>query len=85
MSTQKYKYTTEDFKSFQSISEELGEFYVLFEQYKKSNDDGDKFILEDKMNDLYFAIKRAKLHETINVEVVDDMWEYVGGLVYDRL
>jgi len=82
---QKYKYTSEDFKLYPSISEELTDFYVLLEQYKKSNENGDKFMLEDKANDLYFAIKRAKLHETINVEIVDDMWEYVGGLIYDRL
>ena len=79
-----YKYTPADFEKF-GLSDELKEFYRLYEIHKASGNRGDWFDLFALWtNSLFFSIKHAKLYGTITENAaISELREYLEELLYD--
>ena len=78
-----YKYNPADFESISGLSNELEEFYRLYEIQKASGDRGDWFDFREQWENLFFSIKHRELDGVITENAACELREYLEDLLYD--
>jgi hypothetical protein len=78
-----YKYTPESFTGILGLSDELEQFYKLYEEYLKLRTPAAKFILEKHSRDLFFTIKHRMIEGALTQQMAHEIRDYVEELLHD--
>ena len=77
-----YKYNPEDFTGILGLSDDLTEFYKIYEDYQKDDTQDNLFALDRIKRELFFTIKHRKVEGSITPQMADELNEYLGALLY---
>ena len=76
-----YKYNPEDYKGILGLSDDLTEFYRLYEQYRAGKNDDSLFALKNHWENLFFTIKHREVEDTLSPLLASEIRGYLEELV----
>ena len=78
-----YKYNPADFEGILGLSNELEEFYRLYEKYSIDKVQNNRFALKDQWENLYYTIKAREVEGAINPIKAGEIRSCLEDLLYD--
>ena len=76
-----YKYTPERFQDVLGLSNELTDFYNLYETYSSDPTEENRFALEKHGRDLFFTLKHRRLEGAITDATFAEVLGYMEELL----
>ena len=77
----KYEYMPEDFEDKGGFDEDLRGFYRLLEQYNADKTPGNRGLLRNEYEIVFYSLKHRVLEGFITEDAWNDVNKYLGGLV----
>ena len=79
-----YKYSPEEYNGILGLSEDLFEFYHLYEQYRADRTPDSLFALKNHWEVLFFTIKHREAEGFLSPVLASETRDYLEGLVNDK-